>query len=57
MLLNRTIKLEEEDYPLSERSLENGLFNHCLTTFYNDDSAQEIIHTRCNVHEVLFCLN
>jgi hypothetical protein len=39
--MNRIIKLEEEEYPLSSPELDHAFFNHCLTTFYDRDSQQE----------------
>lgn len=47
--MNRIIKLEEEDYLLSSPEHDHAFFNHCLTTFYDQDS-QEIIQTRCSAN-------
>ena len=36
--MHRIIKIEEEDYP--EFNYEPVLFNHCVTTFHDQDSNQ-----------------
>lgn len=40
--------MEEEDYPLSS---DHALFNHCLTTFYDQDS-DDIIQAKCSAQDV-----
>jgi hypothetical protein len=45
------IKLEEE-YPLSSPDYDPAFFNHCLTTFYDQDS-NEIIENKCSVQDVI----
>jgi len=33
-------------------SADRDIVNHCLTTFYDQDSNDEIIQTKCTVQEV-----
>jgi hypothetical protein len=49
--MSRSIKMEEEDYPLSSPDYDHAFFNHCLTTFYDQDS-DEIIQAKCSAQDV-----
>ncbi len=49
--MHRIIKMEEEDYPLHEH-YDPALLNHCMTTFHDQDSNQEIIHAKCSTNDV-----
>lgn len=42
------------DYEQSLLKPDRQLFNHCLTTFYDQDSNENIIQSRCSVQEVKF---
>ena len=37
--MNRIIKMEEDEYPISS-DYDQAFFNNCITTFYNQDSSQ-----------------
>jgi hypothetical protein len=50
--MDHIIKMEDEEYPLSSPSHDHAFFNHCLTTFYDQDSDEDIIQARCSTQEV-----
>lgn len=43
--------MEEEEYPLSSPDHDAAFFNHCLTTFYDQDS-EDIIQAKCSAQDV-----